>query len=401
MPADDASTHGNTRVSRNRSQLRISLAVLGIALALGALLMLTRPVLQPQASERAAIAVRVETARPRDIPLEVHSQGSVQPRAETSLVPEVPGRVVWISPELHPGGHILDGELLLRLQDDDYRIAVGAAEAGLMRARAEAEFARFEAERLGALRVRDLTSRSQAENAVRAQRVAESVVKEAEVALERARLDLGRTAIRAPFTGRVRSERVDLGQAVNRGDVLAMVYATDVVEIRLPITDAQLAYLDPALGKGMGPIEDGPEVRVEADYGGTRRVWQGRIVRTEAELDARSRMVHVVARVGNVEGTEAVSLPVGLFVEAGIRGQVARGVIALPRQALREGNRVLVIDAEDRLRWRDVTLLRAERERILVSGGLSPGERVCVSPLQIVVEGMRVRPVDDSPAPEA
>jgi RND family efflux transporter MFP subunit len=384
------------RLGRTRRQALLVLAILGVAVLLAALLVATRPVLQPQNQARPLPTVRVLSAEQRDQVLTVRSQGAVQPRTEADLVPQVSGRVVWLSPAMQAGGHFAEGEELLRIDDSDYRAGVGSAEAAVMRAAAEAEFARFESERLGTLQSRDLASRSQAENALRARRVAESGLKEAEVALQRARLDLERTVIRAPFTGRVRSERLDIGQALNRGEAVASIYATDYVEVRLPIADRQLAYLDPALlmGGALQPAS-APPVVLRAEFGGRELSWEGRVVRTEGEIDARSRMVHVVARVENPEAPGQPLLPVGLFVQAEIRGQMARGVIELPRAALRDGERVLVVDADDRLRFRAVEILRTERDRVLVRAGIADGERVCVSPLQIVVDGMRVAPVTE------
>jgi len=135
---------------------------------------------------------------------------------------------------------------------------------------------------------------------------------------------------------------------------------------------------------------------LRADYAGQRLEWSGRIVRSEAEIDVQSRMVHVVARVENA--TQPTPLSVGLFVAAQIEGLVAEAVVALPRTALREGNRVLVVDAANTLRFRDITPLRLHGDQVLIEGGLSAGERVCVSPLQTVVDGMPVTPVADGPA---
>ena len=379
-----------------RRQLLLAAAVIAAGCLVAILLYATRPVLQPQQLERPLLAVRTVRAVPVDVPLVVRSQGAVAPHTEAELIPEVSGRVVWMSPSLRSGGRFAAGEVLLRIDDSDYRNGVGAAEAVLMRAQAEAEFARFESERMATLLGRELASRSQAENASRARRVAESVLKEAEVALERARLDLARTAISAPFSGRVRSARVDIGQTLSRGDRIATLYATEYMEVRLPIADRPLAFLDPALIRsGIVAGGDAAPVSLHAEFGGQRWNWEGRIVRTEGEIDAASRMVHVVARVENPDAPEQAPLPVGLFVQAEIRGQTARGVIELPRTALRDGDRVLVVDAEDRLRFRAVTLLRADRDTVLVSSGIEAGERVCISPLQLVVDGMRVAPVEN------
>jgi RND family efflux transporter MFP subunit len=215
-------------------------------------------------------------------------------------------------------------------------------------------------------------------------------------AREQAERDLARTEVRAPFDGRVRDERVDVGQFVSRGVSVGTLYAVDFAEVRLPVPDEELAFLDlPLVWPGELPAGEGPEVRLVARFGGDEHEWLGRVVRTEGEIDPRSRMVHVVARVEDPYGRRAAAgrppLAVGLFVQAHIRGKLARAVALLPRAALRESGQVLVVDAAGRLRFRDVDVLRAQRDEVVIRAGLADGERVSLSPLTTVVDGMRVR----------
>jgi RND family efflux transporter MFP subunit len=223
-------------------------------------------------------------------------------------------------------------------------------------------------------------------------RVAEAQLSDAKVALEQAEFDLERTEIRAPFTGLVSNERVDLGQFVSRGSSIATLYASGTVEVRLPIADHQLAYLNLDLGhRGLLDASTAPPVTLTADYAGRIYTWQGRIVRTEGQIDSKSRMVNVVARVNNE--TSETPLTVGLFVEAEIEGRLAEDVVVLPRNAMRNGNQVLVVDTDKRLRYRDVEPLRMYHDEVLIRGGLEAGELVCISPLQTVIDGMPVEPI--------
>jgi multidrug efflux pump subunit AcrA (membrane-fusion protein) len=185
---------------------------------------------------------------------------------------------------------------------------------------------------------------------------------------------------------------VDIGQFVSRGVSVATIYAGDQAEIRLPIADRQLAFLNLPLGhRGELPIEQQPNVTLTAEYAGRTLSWQGKIVRTEAQIDTASRMVHVIARVSNEE--QDVPLNVGLFVNAEIEGLLVEDVVVLPRNALRNGNRVLVVDDENRIHYRDIEPLRLYRDQVLIQSGLETGERVCISPLQTAIEGMTVNPV--------
>jgi RND family efflux transporter MFP subunit len=390
---------------RMNPKVVLPLAALAVA-ALGAgILVLTSSQVSGQPSERMVRAVRVVPVTSRSVQLEVRSQGTVAPRTESELIPEVSGRVVWTSPALVSGGYFEEGEALLRIDQTDYEAAVARAQASLSRARGEHEHARDTLKRQRDLAKRSVVSTAALDDAERTAQVMEASLREARLALEQAERDLVRSEVTAPFSGRVREERVDVGQFLNRGTAFATIYATDFVEVRLPIADAQLAYLDLPLWAREAPAEELlPEVTLSARFAGRDHTWRGRIVRTEGEIDAKSRLVHVVAQVANdaslfgedsaVRGaTQRIPLPVGLFVQARISGRAADGVSVIPRQALLGPGQVLIVDDENRLRFRDVEVLRIDREEALISSGLRDGERVCLTSIQAPVDGMTVRPV--------
>ena len=359
-------------------------------------LVMTQPEPAQSEPEEVATTVRVLTIEREKLRLEVRSQGTVLPRIQSELIPEVSGRIKWVSPNLVAGGYFSEGEVLLKLDEADYRSAVARAKAAVSRARAEHEHARFELGRMQELVKNRLTSQSSLENAVRTERITEAALMDAGITLEQAQRDLNRTEIRAPYNGLVRSERVDLGQYASRGQAVASVYASDAVEVRLPVADSQLAYLDLPLGyRGELAPEDAPEVILSTDYGGQHYEWVGKLVRTEAEIDAKTRMVTAVARVDNQAQGEQ-PLHVGLFVSAAIRGKEVDNIVALPRAALRNRDQVLVVDGEQRLRFRPVSVMRFEQDKVIINAGLEDGEIVNVSPIQTVIDGMRVNPVDDA-----
>ena len=372
-------------------KLLIPAVVVIVSLGVAMGLMATAPTLEPSSPEPTPIAVRVATISKAPVMMSVVSQGTVSPSIESQLIPEVSGRVIWMSPSLVAGGYFAEGDALLRLDDQDLIANAERAQANLTRAEAEHQHTQFEHQRLSSLSERQLASRSQIENSLRAYRIAQATETDARVAYEQALRDLERSVIIAPFDGLVRAENVDIGQFIQRGSQIATIYATDVVEVRLPIADQQLAYLDiPIDMRGQIPLAARPQVELSAHYAGTRRTWSGEIVRTEAEIDMQSRMLHVVARVLNVDQHQPLN--VGLFVNAEIEGRTAENVVQLPRMLLRNGNQVLIVDNEDRLRYREVDILRLIDDQVIIGGGLEAGERVCVSPLQTVVDGMRVDP---------
>lgn len=364
--------------------------IVALALLAAAGLLATAPQLEPEAPAPIAPAVRVMIAEPQSVQLLVHSQGTVEPRTESALIPEVAGRVAWMSPALVSGGVFSAGEVLLRIEDDDYLAAVEQARASFAQAEAEEANARFEYERRLSLEARNLVSRSDIEAAERRLKVAEAARAGAASGSARAQRDLERTRIAAPFAGMVRSKSVDVGQFLARGTAVATLYATDAVEVRLPLADEQLAFLNLPLGTPVGiETDSAPAVTLEAIFAGQALAWEGQVVRTEGEIDPRSRMVHVVARV-KPAGTP---IPIGLFVEATIVGNRVDGIVTLPRAVLRDGNRVLVVDADNRLWFREVEPLRFYRDQVMIKGGLAAGEQVCLSPIQTVVEGMTVQVV--------
>jgi RND family efflux transporter MFP subunit len=382
----------------------LTVGVLFTAVVMAYGLVLTAPTPMQVEPEEVSTAVRVQTVEKHPVQLKVRSQGNVLPLTESDLIPEVSGRVEWISPNLIAGGYFEKDELLLKLDDRDYQSSLIRSKAGLARAEAEDEHARFELQRLEELVKKKLTSQSTLETAIRSQRIASAALNESKAALSQAERDLWRTQIRAPYNGLVRMKDIDQGQFVQRGAMVAQVYSADTVEIRLPIADRQLAYLDLPLGfQGEIAAEKQANVRLSTRYGGEAFSWNGKLVRTEAAIDSRTRMVFAVVRVqnsasnplaqqGSEESSEQPRLPVGLFVNAEISGKIIDDIVVLPRAVIRNQTQVLVVDAENKLRFRDVELLRYDKDEVFIQSGLKSGEFVNLSPLQTVIDGMRVTP---------
>lgn len=374
--------------------MTVSIIFFAMIVAYG--LLATAPQPEQVEPEEVATAIRVLKIEQQTIQLQVLSQGNVLPRIQSELIPEVSGRVKWMSPKLVSGGYFENDEILLSIDDRDYRSSVARNQARVTRAKAEDEHARFELQRMEELVKNKLTSQSSLENALRNQRIAEAALLEVRIVLEQAQRDLWRTEIRAPYKGMVMSERVDLGQFVTRGQSVASIYASDSVEVRLPVADRQLAYLDLPLGyRGQLTDELSPEVVLSTNYGGQHYEWIGKLVRTEAVIDSKSRMVNAVVRV-DFDGDQ-LPLPIGLFVAASIKGRIVDNIVSLPRAALRNQNQVLVVDKDNRLRYRSVVVMRFEKDRVIISAGLADGEVVNISPIQTVIDGMRVEPIFTDP----
>ena len=376
----------------------LPVAILAVAALVVVALVSSRPQLETAPREVVPPPVRVLTVTPTEVDLGVRSQGSVIPVTEADLVSEVAGTIVWTAESFEVGGFFDAGEVLLRLDRRDYELALASARAalaqagvGLAREQAEADVAREEWEELGedgepgplVLRQPQLAeARAQVEAAL--------------ANMRRAELDLERTAIRAPFAGRLRAKRVDRGEFVNRGVPLATIYAVDAAEVVLPVPDSELAFLDLPLGGELG--DRGPRVLLRAQFAGGRHEWEGRVVRVGGEIDPATRMVNLIARVDDPyrASGDRPPLSVGLFVDAEVVGRSVEAVFQVPRGALVGADRVWLVE-EGRLVLRHVGILRADPEVVIVSDGLSAGDRISLTILESAVDGMRVTP---QPEPE-
>ena len=376
------------------------MGVIGLSVLSALVIVSSKPDVITQEPKVAPRLVKVVEVHTESIQMDVKSQGTVVPRTESELVSQISGLVEWVAPAFAAGGFFEAGQVLIKIDRRDYELALIQAESQVAKSRLavdieeeQARIAREEWQRLN-------QDQSAPPLVARQPQLSEAkaALASAEAAHKQARLNLERTTIRAPFAGRVRVKNVDVGQYVSTGMSLARIYSIDYAEIRLPLPDQDLAYLDmPFDFRGNQSATHGPDVTLRAEFAGGHHQWHGYVSRLEAEIDARSRMVHAVVRVpdpyGKSETGDRPPLAVGLFVDAEIAGKTFEHVITVPRAALRPDSTVLVADMEDRIRVRKVGILRLDSESAFVDSGLSDGDRVCVSTVSAVVDGMRVTPL--------
>lgn len=375
----------------------LPVAILFAAVAVFVVLIRTPERLEVVPPEQALASVRVAPVRAQTIQLDVNSQGRVQASRRVSLSAAATGPVSWISPSLRAGGFFATGEVILRIDSSDYETALERARSSLQQAETDARHAREEFERNSVLAEQRLISESQVRDLQRQADNSAGRVRDAQGSVTQAELDLTRSEIRAPFDTIVESSSIDLGQHVGRGQALAVLLSADEVEVRLPLAVTQLSYLDIPLGaRGELPDDISPVVSISGRLGDSMQKWEGRLVRMEASIDTASNAVQAIVRVNQT--TADIPLPIGLYVEASIQGRKVDNLIALPRDVVRANNRVLVVDTENRMWYREVDIMRLENDRVLIQGGLADGERICLSPIQAVIDGMRVNVVDENPA---
>jgi len=329
----------------------------------------------------------------------VKAQGSVTPRTQTTLVSEVSGLITEVSAAFVAGGFFSKGDVLVRIDDRNYRAevkraqaAVRAAETNVTRETGLADYAREDWERAqSVLR----SSKAATDLAMRKPQQAEALasLEFAKADLEKREGDLDRTVIRAPYDGLVREKRADIGQFVNSGSPLAVTFSVEVAEIRLPLPDSQLPYLnldEHELVQGRGP-----GVLLSANIGGQLNTWQGRIIRTEGVFDERSRVLYLVAQIDDPYNRYSKkwqhSLRMGTFVEAAIEGEQLDNVIRLPRKALRRDNKIWTVSDNDTLRPVTVEIAHADEQSVLIRSGLVSGQLICLTVPENPFPGTPVR----------
>ncbi|MCW8127533.1 efflux RND transporter periplasmic adaptor subunit [Microbulbifer halophilus] len=374
------------------------LAVLAVAFGAVQIMSAAKPAPEKKEEEQRPVSLVYSEAREEAVHLAVRTQGEVRPHTEIDLTPEVSGRIVSISENFAEGAGFGPGEVLIQLDDADYRLALARAEAGV----AQAEVLLLQAEAAASIKREQWLALSPNKEPTPLQvnrpqvAEAEANLRSARAELADARQDLARTQIELPFRGRVASRDVGVGQYVTASTTLGRVFATDRVEVRLPLTDAQLQQLDLPMGFVATDKKPGPPVTLSTRIGAQRHRWQGQIVRTQAAVDRQTRLIYAVAEVNDPYGIGAsggAPLAVGLFVTAEAESTRERRAVVLPREALRSADRVYVVDGDNRLDIRTVDTLSSSEDRVVVASGIAGGERVVTSTVANAVDGMPVQPI--------
>ena len=350
---------------------------------------------EPQAGappERPAPMVEVITAAPSEHQLRVRTQGTTGAKTQVELAAQVAGRVEEVSENFADGGFFNTGDILLKIEPDDYEFALARTEAALAQAeqrlaeeRGRSRQAQREWRELGSAEANDLFLRKPQ------LRAAELAVTAAEADVAASKLALERTVIRAPFDGRVLQKRADVGQFVGNGTPLAQVYAIEALELRLPVSDAQLALLPDSLLTSSGGLV-GSSAAVTVTIGDKIWNFSAPIVRSEAEIDRRSRVANLIAEFSGTSevGEGRPALTPGVFARAEILGRPVPGVIELSNTALSPDGHILVVNEKSILERRDVVVVNREKDRVWISG-ISEGEVVVAELNNTLFPGLRVQ----------
>ena len=370
------------------------LLVLG-AIAVTVIMFLSQPAPVKAAAPEAALAVKTQILKSTSVTLEVESQGTVQPRTRTTLISEVSGAVLEVSEQFIVGGTFGAGDVLLSLDPTDYEVALQRAEAQLISANARLELEKARA--IQAAKEWQMTGRPQSEAPILALRKpylaeAEANILQSKAEVKRAKLKLEKTKIRAPYAGMVASKGADVGQYVTTGSRLGETFAIDFVEVRLPLTERDLARMDALTFKGI-PSES--MVTLSGSVNGKQREWLAELVRSEGVVNEINRSQYLVARMSDPYGIsgsgDSVSPPllVGTFVPAKLKGKVLEDVFELPRSALLQGSKVATVDSQTRMNIRAVDVIFSDDSFYYVTG-LNDGVQVITSALGTPIEGLKL-----------
>ena len=349
---------------------------------------------KPEENEEVvkATPVVVAEAEAEAVRLTIKTQGEATPRTSIDLAAEISGKVVNVSPAFIEGGAFEKGDVLIRIDPAEYKYRVVQARSNVAQARSR--FASEEAESTIARKEWELLGQGEGTSlALREPQLAEAAagLASAEAALGEAELQLARTAIRAPFKGRVQTKGVDIGQYVTPGLNLGGIFSTDIMEIALPLTDSELGQLGLQVGFRQSEDNPGQTVTLTALVAGEPRLWRGRIARTDSGYDRETRVLFAYAEVEDPYGAGAdngAPLAAGLFVSVEIEGREYENSVVVPRSALRGDNLVFVARADNTLEIRSVTVAQTDRNRAVLIGGIKEGEKVVTSPVRGAAEGM-------------
>lgn len=392
---------GESRM-RKITKILIPVSIIGLLVVM-ALIIRANP---PERSQRFAppaqvMVVNAAKVQLQDYRIQLESYGSVQPRTQTTLTAQVTGQIVYVNPNIRDGGFFNKDDVLVSIDPRDYEANVRIAQAVLMDARqsladasARSELAREDWSSLGnegeppalVLRLPQLEA-------------ARAGIISAEATLQKAELELERTRIVAPFAGRVLQQSADIGQIVSPNSEIAVIYATDSVEVRLPVRNRDLEYINlPELYRGVASANSDIDVQIVSELIG-RTVWDARLVRTEGAIDQSARQLHVIAQISDPfskTADERPQLKIGQYVTAIMTGQMLQDVLVIPNSTIYQGSYVYVVE-NDILQRRDVEITWQNDQDAIIKAGLGDGDILVTTPLGQVTSGVRVSVIlDDS-----
>lgn len=333
--------------------------------------------------------VSAQQVFPQDVTLNLASYGTVSPKYKTQLVSEVQGRIIKISPEFDSGIMVKKGQILAYIEPADYETDLNQAEAVLAQSIAalDEEIARG---KVAKIEFKDFNNGLPPELGLRLPQLKkeQANVKYAQASVKRAKRNLDRTVIKAPFDGIIRSRNIELGEYVTKGTNFGELYGTQTAEIRLPISNSDLTYLE-------STSNPSAEVKLSTSLAGKNIIWTGKIVRSEGIIDSENRMIYLVAEINDpyqlqTQRPNDVTLKYGSFVNASITGKTIDGVVKLPRHLVRNGH-IALVKSNNTIEIRKVNVVQTDIENVFIKDSLAKNELISLTPANQLTHGQKVK----------
>ena len=336
--------------------------------------------------------VFVEILTPKDFQVQISSNGTTTPLTQTVLTAEVGGEVIYRSKKFAEGSSVIEGEILAKIDDTDLQLQYKNALLQLANAEvqyslqlAEAEVAKEAWDKIGDGVASDLTLKKPQ------LKQAEAFLEVAKAQVSSAAKKLNKTEIIAPYAGRIQNVNIDLGTTIIPGQPVGAMYTSSEIEITLAVKDNDLQFLSiPMDGRKLNPSEQASVV-IESFYKGKTQSWNGKLERVDGVIDPVTRMINLIAVFKNdfIE-TDKPNLPIGLFVEAKIDGITLKNIFEIPINSISEDNEVYIVDKDNQLELRKLTILKKYSEFVIIKDGLKAGERIVTSKLSTASNGIKV-----------
>ncbi len=351
-------------------------------------LVATKPVAETVQRQAVFSTVEVWLAEPTEHQVVIESQGVVEPVHVTDLASEVGGRVKFLSPEFEVGQRFQEGQVILEIDSSDYEAIQAKANSELAEAklylikeRALSQQASRDWEALGKGKdPNDLVLRKPQLETALARVVA------AKAALEKSERDLERTKIRSPYESKIKNTNIELGSLLSPGTTIGSIYSADKYEIRLPVSISDYDFVE---------FDFSSEVSFQTDIAGAQYKWTGQLLRTESQVDRSSQSIFLVASIENSELKNKFLVP-GIYLKAKLFGKKIKDTYSVPRGALIGKNRIIIALENDTVSFKEVTIIRSSREEVIISEGISKGDRIVTTPIPNAIEGMKVNIYDES-----
>lgn len=374
----------------------LPLLILVIASVVTYKMLTSKPVAFSRPDIEQVEVVDVKALQSIDYQIFVDSYGTIEPTTSGNLVAQASGIVNWVAPNFESGRPFSKDDVLLRLDSSDYQIEVtiARAEVATMQLALNEEVARSEQAFRDWKKINP--NREATELVLRKPQLASAQARlaAAQARLQKAQLNLSRTEVVAPYDGYIIEKLADLGQLINSNTPVASIFASDSLEVRLPVPSNRVRFLQ------LGSDQDKPKVRLVADFAGEQKVWLAELDRTDSVIDNATRQWYVTAKLPGSILKEEAYLKAGQFVSAQIEGRLLENVFVIPSKLISQNNEIFIF-SEGRLHRQKVAVIWKGDDQSVIdpeqSGELVRENNLLVSNvLSFVADGAKARVRDEA-----